>query len=350
MRIAGISAAVPKTIVRPNFAYEKFEQLTVDRIVENTGVQEKREAAPGTTAADLCIAAAGPLLDALGWNPASLDAVVLVTMLPDHYLPASSHRAQKELGLGKRCLVFDINLGCSGYTHGLIVLQGLMATGLVNRALLLCGEMVTGCFKPRMADLEHRSDLANTLLIGDAGSATALSSEEPDQIRGVQFRADGSGFEQIIVQGGGARSFWSPEIFERRPETDETRRPLDLTLHGPQILTFAMKEVPRLFDALLDDCGWTRDDIDACVFHQANKFMLDFLRKRMKLPEEQVLLSIQEFGNTSSASIPITMVTRGGELLHRPTKWALLGFGVGLSWSGVALETDEIVTIPLVEV
>ena len=350
MRVSGIAAAVPRTIVRPSFAYERFDRLTVDRIVENTGVREKREAAPGTTATDLCIAAAQPLLDRLGWDRDSIDALVLVTMLPDHYLPASSHRAQLALGLPKRCLVFDINLGCSGYTHGLIILSGLMKAGIIGRALLLCGEMVTGCFKPRMADLEHRSDLANTLLIGDAGSATALSSEGPDQIRGMQFRADGSGFSQIIVQGGGARRFWSSALCERHPEADETRRPLDLTLHGPQILTFAMKEVPRLFDALLDDCGWTRDDIDVCVPHQANAFMLDVLRKRMKLPEDRLLLSIQEFGNTSSASIPLTMVTRGEERLRRSTKWLLLGFGVGLSWSGVGLHTDEIVTAPLVEV
>lgn len=350
MRVAGISAAVPKTIVRPSFAYEKFEQLTVDRIVENTGVLEKREAAPGTTATDLCIAAAGPLLDELGWERESVDAVILVTMLSDHYLPASSHRAQRELGLGKRCLVFDVNLGCSGYTHGLILMSGLIAAGVVQRGLLLCGEMVTGCFKPRMAELEHRSDLANTILIGDAGSATALSSEGPGQIRGMQFRADGSGFSQIIVQGGGARRPWSPELLERRCEPDETRRPLDLTLHGPQILTFAMKEVPRLFDALLDDCGWTREDVDAYVFHQANRFMLNFLRKRMSIPEDRVLSSIEEFGNTSSASIPLTMVTRGADRLHAPTSWVLLGFGVGLSWSGVALQTDEIVTVPLVEV
>jgi 3-oxoacyl-[acyl-carrier-protein] synthase-3 len=350
MKIAGISAAVPKKIVEPSFAYEKFGELAVDRIVDNTGVLQKREAEPGTTAADLCIAAAGPLLDALRWDRESIDAVIFVTMLSDHYLPASSHRAQQELGLPRRCLVFDINLGCSGYTHGLIVLEGLMAAGVVKRALLLCGEMVTGFFKPRSADLEHRSDLANSILIGDAGSATALTAEGPGQIRGLQFRADGSGFQQIIVQGGGAREPWTPALFERREESDETRRPIDLTLHGPQILTFAMKEVPKLLDALLESCGWTRDEVDAYVLHQANKFMIDFLRKRMKVAEEKVLLSIHEFGNTSSASIPITMVARGGELLKKPTKWVLLGFGVGLSWSGVAVETDEVVTVPIVEV
>jgi 3-oxoacyl-[acyl-carrier-protein] synthase III len=111
-----------------------------------------------------------------------------------------------------------------------------------------------------------------------------------------------------------------------------------------------MKKVPPLLEKLLVQAGWTRDDIDAYVFHQANKFMINFLRQRMKLPEDKILLSIEEFGNTSSASIPLTIVTRGAERLKQPTKWATLGFGVGLSWSGLLLETDGIVTVPLVEV
>jgi 3-oxoacyl-[acyl-carrier-protein] synthase-3 len=351
MRLAGASACVPKKIVKPEFAYEKFKPFDVDRIVGNTGVLQKREAAPGTTASDLCIAAARPLVEELRWERDSIDAVVLVTMLGDHYLPASSHRAHQLLELNPRCLVFDINLGCSGWTHGMIVLQGLIASGVVKRALLLCGEMVTGFMKPYSADLEHRSDLANALLIGDAGTATALTNEGPSQIRAAEFGADGSGFEHIIVQGGGSRNPWSPALFERRPEADEeTRRPIDLTLHGPQILTFAMKKVPPLLEKLLTQAGWTRDDIDAYVFHQANKFMINFLRQRMKLPEDRILLSIEEFGNTSSASIPLTIVTRGGEHLKKPTKWAMLGFGVGLSWSGLLMETDDIVTVPLVEI
>lgn len=350
MRIAGISAAVPKRIVRPEFAYEKFPRLDVDRIVGNTGALAKREADPGITAADLCIAAAEPLLEQLGWARDSIDAIVLITMMPDHFLPGSSHRAHERLGLSTRCLALDINLGCSGYTHGLIVLEGLIASGLVRRALLLCGEMVTGMFKPRAADLEHRSDLANALLLGDAGSATALERSDASQVRARRFGADGTGFEHIFVRGGCARSFWSPSLFERVDDGDEVRRPLDLTLHGPQVLTFSLKRVPPLAQELLADAGWQQDDVDVFVFHQANKFMIDTLRKRLKgLPAEKVPTSIEEFGNTSSASIPLTIVTRGGEHLQRPTKWLLLGFGVGLSWSGVAVETDSIVTVPLVE-
>jgi 3-oxoacyl-[acyl-carrier-protein] synthase-3 len=352
MRIAGMSAAVPKNVVKHDFAYAKFKPFDVDRIVGNTGVQEKREAPPGVTASDLCIAAAKPLIAALDWDPKSIDAVILVTMLGDHYLPSSSHRAHEQLGLPDRCMVFDMNLGCSGWTHGMLVLQGLLASGAIKRGLLLCGEMVSGFMKPYAKDLEHRSDLANCLLIGDAGTATALTNDGPTQVRATEFGADGTGFGHLIVQGGGSRHPWTPALFERRLEEgeDEERRPIDLTMHGPHILTFAMKRVPPLLNTMLEKAGWSRDDVDAYVFHQANKFMINFLRQRTKVPEDKVLFSIEEFGNTSSASIPLTMVTRGGPLLERPTKWATMGFGVGLSWSGLLLETDRITTVPLVEI
>ncbi|MBC8072237.1 MAG: ketoacyl-ACP synthase III [Deltaproteobacteria bacterium] len=350
MKIAGIAACVPKNKVQNNCAYEKFTQFEVDRVIGNTGVVEKREAEPGVTSSDLCIAAAKPLLERLGWEPSSVDAVILVTVLSDHIMPASSHRAHAELGLDPRCLVFDINLGCSGFTHGLILLNSMLASGLVKRALLLCGEMTSNTFRSRITDVVHRNDLATAIVFGDAGTATALSNEG-DQVRATQFGADGTGFNEIIVPGGGARQFWSPELFERKPDAEgEEHRALDLLLRGPQVLSFTMKRVPPLLNDLLERSGWTRDDVDAFVLHQANKFMLDTLARRMKVPSEKVPLSIQEFGNTSSASIPLTMVVRCGEQLARPTKWALMGFGVGLSWSGLMVETDSIVTVPLVEI
>jgi 3-oxoacyl-[acyl-carrier-protein] synthase III len=350
MKIAGIAACVPKNTVQTSCAYEKFTQFEVDRIIGNTGVKSKREADPGVTSSDLCIAAAKPLLERLGWEPSSVDAVILVTVLSDHIMPASSHRAHAALGLDARCLVFDINLGCSGFTHGLILVNSMIASGLIKRALLLCGEMTSNTFRQRITDVVHRNDLATAILFGDAGTATALSNEG-DQVRATQFGADGTGFNEIIVPGGGARAFWSPELFERKPDAEgEEHRALDLILHGPQVLTFTMKRVPTLLNDLLEKSGWTRDDVDSYVLHQANKFMIDFLAKRMKVPSEKVPLSIDEFGNTSSASIPLTMVVRCAEQLARPTKWAMMGFGVGLSWSGLMVETDEVASLPLIEI
>ncbi|MEM6996113.1 MAG: ketoacyl-ACP synthase III [Myxococcota bacterium] len=351
MRLEGLSACVPKNVVKSTVAYEHFKQFDVDRIVGNCGVQEKREVEPGTSLGDMCIAAGGPLLDALGWERESVDALILITTLADHIMPATSHRAQHELGLPDRCLVFDVNLGCSAYTHGLMVINSLMESGLIKRALLMTGEMSSDAFRPRLANARHRSDLANALLFGDAGTCTALSADGAQQVKAVQFGADGSGFNHILIPGGLGRDFFNEKSLQRAEDHEgEERRPVDLILHGPEILTFTMKRVPPLFKDLLAGANWEIDDIDAFVPHQANQFMLNFLARRMKINKDKMLMSLQEFGNTSSASIPLTMVTRGGDHLTQPTKWNLMGFGVGLSWSGLMLETDSITSLPLIEI
>lgn len=350
MRLVGISACLPKHIAYPSAAYERFTPFEVDRIVGNTGVLQKREAAPGVTATDMCIKAADQLLEGLGWARDSVDALILCTTLPDYITPASSHRAQHELGIRTSCLVFDITLACSGFTHGALLFHSLIASGLVKRGLLLCGEMTTDKFRSRLATTEHRHDLATALLFGDAGTAIAFSSEG-QQVKAITYGADGSGLDIMMVPGGAARSPWTPALFDRTAnEAGELRRPVDLVLRGPQVLTFALERVPPMVESLLEQSGWTRDDVDAYVPHQANRFMIDVLVRRMRLPRDKVLLSIEEYGNTASASIPLTMLTRGGARLTQPTKWALVGFGVGLSWSGLLMETDAIATFPIIEI
>ncbi len=351
MKVVGIAACVPKATAETRSAAEHFPKHDVDRIVDNTGVERKREGGPDATVSMMCIKAAEDVLEAVGWERESIDAVILVTTLGDVLMPATAHLIQHELGIPSTALTFDIHLGCSGYTHSLIVAYGLLKAGVIKRALLLSGEMSAGLFRPRVADCRHRSDLANSILFGDSGTATLLTSEGEDQVVAHQFGADGKGFDKIMVKGGAGAMPWTPELFERRMDDDEVeRRPIDLILKGPDILTFTMKRVPRMLKDLVERSGWTPDDIDAFVPHQANKFMLNFLARRMKLPAEKMLLSIENFGNTGCASIPLTLVLEGGERLKKPTKWAWMGFGVGLSWSGLFLETDEIIVPPLREI
>ncbi len=351
MKIVGVAACVPKRVVETRSAAEHFPKHDVDRIVDNTGVERKRETEPGTAVSTMCIGAAEDLLAAIGWEPESVDAVVLVTALGDVLMPATSHRIQHALGISDRALVFDINLGCSGFTHGLIVLHGLLKAGTIKRALLLTGDVSAGVFRPALGDCRHRSDLANAILFGEGGAATALTSEGEDQVAAHQFGADGGGFDTILVRGGGGVSPWDATMFERREDEDGAqRRPIDLILKGPEVLTFTMKRVPRLLKDLVERSGWSADDLDAFVPHQANKFMLDFLARRMKLPNEKMLTSIENFGNTAACSIPLTMVTSGGDHLKARTKWAFMGFGVGLSWSGLFVETDGLIVPPLREI
>lgn len=351
MRLVGLSCAVPRKVVASSIAYERFPREDVDRILKNIGVLQHREAAPGTTSADLALAAAEALIEKLGWKRESIDGLVFITQTPDYYLPGTSHRLQAELKLGNDCLCLDVNLGCSGYTHGLIVLYGLMAAGLVKRALLLCGEVTTGTIRPGVADAKEHFELGNALLFGDAGSATALESDGEEQYRGGVYGADGSGMSLISVPGGGFKEFITPACFERQPdENGHLRRAIDLRINGAAIFNFTIRRLPPLIDATLRKAQWQREEVDTWIFHQANKFILDFLLKRVKIPAEKAPLSIEEFGNTSSASIPLTMLTRMGERLQKRTRSVLLGFGSGLSWSGVALETDGVALVPLIEV
>jgi 3-oxoacyl-[acyl-carrier-protein] synthase-3 len=353
MKLVGLSGAVPRTRAPSTLAYDKFPPADVDRVVKNIGVLEHREAPLGTTASDLCIAAAEPLLDALGWSRESVDGLVFVTQSPDYFLPGTAHRIQDVLKLGgDRCFCFDVNLGCSGYSHGLVVVEGLIRAGIMKRALLLCGEVTTDTIRPAVRNLLHQHDLGNSLMFGDAGTATALEAAEVSDVKASAWGADGSGMHHISVPGGSFRCFWTPDLLAHQAdEQGLPRRPVDLRINGAAVFNFTIRRVPPLADETLRRAGWQKADVDAYVFHQANKFILEFLRKKMGIPEGKVPLSIEEFGNTSSASIPLTMVTRLAEPLSAgPLKTMSLGFGAGLSWSAVAMQTDRVKVLPLVEV
>jgi 3-oxoacyl-[acyl-carrier-protein] synthase-3 len=341
---------LPKNAVDHSVAYEHFPKQDVDRIIGNIGVKRHREAAPGTTTSDLCIPAAEALLEKLGWSRDSVDGLLFVSQTPDYLFPATSHRIQHALGLPDKTLCLDVNLGCSGFTHGVIVANSLISSGLSKRLLLFCGDVTTGTIRPGSADARTHGDLGNALMFGDAGAVAAFDAEGPTQYRGASWGSDGSGMGLINVPGGGFREFCSPALFETRlDESGQPRRAIDLRINGAAIFNFTIRRVPPLIDDVLAKSGWNRDEVDAYVFHQANKFILEFLRKKVKIPAEKVPLSIEEFGNTSSASVPITMSTQLGELLGRGGKVMILGFGSGLSWSGVGLDVKDVTVLPLME-
>jgi 3-oxoacyl-[acyl-carrier-protein] synthase-3 len=350
MRLVGLSGAVPKTKVPSSLAYEKFAKDDVDRVVKNIGVLEHREAMPGTTAADLCIAATQPLLDKIGWDKSTVDGIIFITQSPDFFLPGTAHRIQNELKLSDRVFCFDVNLGCSGFSHGLLIAQGMIAGGLMKRALLMCGEVTTDTIglgeEPRPPHVSATPSSSAT----PAPSARS-SSAGPSNITGARWGADGSGMSLISVPGGAFRCFWSPELLQ--PQADEQgilRRPLDLRINGAAIFNFTIRRVPGLCTEALNRAGWKLEDLDQVLFHQANKFILDFLRKKMGVPEEKVAFSIEEYGNTSSASIPLTMITRLADKLQGRLRTLSVGFGSGLSWSAVAMETENVAVVPLIEV
>ena len=294
-------------------------------------MRERPAAYDGMCTSDLCFAAADRLLSDLGWPRDSVDALIFVSQTPDYRLPATACTLQQRLRLSKRCAAFDIGLGCSGHVYGLWVASSLIAAGGAKRALLLTGDTSTYFCSPL--------DRSVALLFGDAGTATAIEADAAAPPMHFVLGTDGSGRDNLIVPAGGFRRPHAPDTAVRAAGDDgNSRSAEDLFMNGAEIFTFTLREVPPLITAVLDGAGWSKDDVDAFVFHQANQFMLQHLAKRLKLPKEKFVLAMEEFGNTSSASIPLALSVRLARPLgERACKTVLAGFGVGYSWAAVAL-------------
>lgn len=294
MNIVAASCAVPADKVLPEMAIPVLGEDVVAKIVANTGVRSRRAAQPETTTVDLVVAAAEPLLESLSWKREDIDLLIFVSQTPDYILPASAYIAHKRLGLGEKCLALDISLGCSGFTHAVLTAQGLLDNGTAQRCLLLCGDTITKISSPR--------DPGTAILFGDAGAAVALESGG-SLVRGFSYGSEGEGEDFLKVDAGGFRRPFSEEHLISTAGRDGTeRRPLDLRMDGAQIFNFTIRRVPQMIQSALRDADWKSEDVDYYVFHQANAFIINYLRRKLRVEQERVPLSLTEFGNTSCAS------------------------------------------------
>ena len=350
VRIAGFSAGVPKNI-RDNSKAE-FTDYTAEDFIRETGVREARISATLCTS-DLCYAATEKLISDLGWGKKDIEALVFVSQTADYILPATACILQDRLGLSKDCFAQDIVLGCSGWVYGLATLASLMQSGTIKKALLLCGDAKE---RPVLEKNTHKkgSKKITASLFGAAGTVTALEYTD-SQCPPLQFcvGTDGSGFDAIITPDGGSRcgigkeKSFEPYIFEGKP----TIR-LYTVMKGMDVFSFGITTAPKNIKKTAEHFGFNYLDADYFVFHQANKKMNDFINKKLKLPQEKVPVSLDEFGNTSSASIPLTIVVRLQNKLSKEDKKIICcGFGVGLSWGTACFVADKnIVISDLVEV
>ncbi|MFT3997459.1 MAG: ketoacyl-ACP synthase III [Asticcacaulis sp.] len=308
------------------------------RLTGSIGVVTRRIAPAGVMTSDLCQKAADGLLTQLGWAKDSIDVLIFVTQSADYVIPATACALQTRLGLGA-CLAFDINLGCSGYPYGLwtasALLQTLKVEGRAARALVLAGDISTSKLMP--------GDRATVPLFGDAGSATALEVDEAAQEMFGEFGTDGSGAAHILVEAGGLKLPLLPPV-EPHPADYAERlfRASRLHLNGTEVFNFTLKAVPALVGRILEASGATTDSVDYVVFHQANAFMLNHLRKKSGLPAEKVPVAMERFGNTSSASIPLTIAETLSDAFDAPRELVIMGFGVGWSWSAMKLTLGPI--------
>ncbi len=343
-RIAGICCAVPKKVV-DNTYFEEFLSIEdIQQISRMTGVHRRRWVDSTVCTSDLCYEATRKLLERLDWSADTIDLVVVVTQTPDYCLPATACVLHGRLGLSPSCAAFDINLGCSGYVYGLNLLQQMMATGMIRRGLLLAGDTISKITAP--------TDRSTRLLFGDAGTATALEYSPESCPSYYVLGTDGSGARNLIVEEGGFRSPVPNSSHALSSEEGSKQvNPVHLYMEGGEIFNFTIRTINPLLDELLKVSQRYHENIDYFIFHQANEFMLKYLAKLAKLPVEKVPTNIKNFGNTSSASIPLALVSElSTELCSRAMTLALLGFGVGYSWAAGLITTDASVVVELVEV
>jgi len=342
VELAAISACVPKKIMRVS-EYTFISEQEQKMFTQGTGVVERRFAANETCASDMCFAAAQQLLKDNKVNLDEIDVLIFVSQSPDYYLPATSVVLQDRLGLTKSTIALDINLGCSGYIYGLSVLSNFLSLPGMRKGLLLCGD--------KSSPSINYKDKSTYPLFGDAGTASLLQQKATASPMHFNLQSDGSGKEAIIIKDGGTRHPLSDESFnEKEVELGITRTNRDLSLNGIEVFNFSLREVkPNVVD-LIDYSKIQIEDLDYVVMHQANKLMNESVRKKLKISIEKVPYSLHKFGNTSSASIPLTIVSELQHKLPKTKKMLLTGFGVGFSWGSVLLETNNIKISNLVEI
>jgi 3-oxoacyl-[acyl-carrier-protein] synthase-3 len=338
--ICGMSASVP----RASEAVKAVYKWGVDNFLNTTGIQARRKASNGVTTSDLCYAAAEKLIEELKWDKSEIDALVFVTQTPDYILPATSPILQSKLGLSNDCYTLDISLGCSGWVYALSVIAALMQNGTIRKGLLLAGDTILKMCSPE--------DKSTYPLFGDAGTATALVYD-PSSI-GLKFNlnSDGAGYETIIIRDGGYRNQPTTESFVPQSHGEGIERSnMNLELDGMNVFSFGISKAPKSVKGLIEKFGIDKESVDFFTFHQANMFMNESIRKKLKIESKKVPYCMDEFGNTSCASIPLTLVTRRREqLISKKLNHIACGFGVGLSWGSVYFETDNITVPELIEI
>jgi 3-oxoacyl-[acyl-carrier-protein] synthase-3 len=343
VEIKGISCCVPcKKEKNEDICFLSSEEK--EKLIASTGIETRRISSKDTCSSDLCLQAAEKLIKDLQWNKDEIDVLIFVTQTPDYILPATSCILQDRLGLKESCYTLDISLGCSGWVYGLSVLASLLSTGSIKKGLLLAGDTPS-----KLCSVEDKSSYP---LFGDAGTATAIELRKGS--KGFQFhtQTDGSGFKAIIVPNGGYRHpIDSNSLISNEISEGIKRSLLNVILDGMDIFTFGITKAPESVNQLINHFNLEREKIDYFVFHQANKFMNEKIRKKLKLPEEKVPYSLKGYGNTSSATIPLTIVTELKNSLKNARKEMIAcGFGVGLSWGSVYFTADNIICSDLIEI
>ena len=339
-----MAACVPKRVIN-NYEYtDFFSEEEVKKVVDKIGVYERRFADKDICSSDLCYAAAEKLLTDNNINRNEIDLLIFISQTGDYRMPATAFLLQNRLQLSNSAIAFDINLGCSGFIYGLLVVYSIMQNSNLRKALLLNGETRSKVYSPK--------DRQSAFIFGDAGTATLIEPLEDSRKSWFSLNSDGSKGNLIMIPGGGYRLPSSPETLSERVVDDHGNiRNLEQGfMKGSDVFTFVMTEVPKDIKKLFQISGQDVNSIDWFLFHQANNFINKHIAKRLKLDFSKIPSTIQKYGNTSSVSIPLTIVDSLYNSMKEPGLLMLSAFGVGMSWATAILPYQSVHISPIVEI
>lgn len=325
--ITAMAAAVPKRVVVNREYTEVFTKEEAAEIVDKTGIEERRFADAETCSSDLCFAAAEKLIVDNNINKEDIDLLVFISQTPDYRMPATSVTLQHRLGLPNSTIAFDITLGCSAFIYGLSVVYGMMERSGLRTALLLDGETRSKVYSPR--------DRRSAFLFGDGGVAALIECDPKFGKSTFSLNSDGSRADLIMIPAGGYRKMSSTETVIEKvvDEFGNMRSDEQGYMRGGDVFNFVIREIPRDIKNTLAFTEKTVDDFDYVVFHQANNFINSYIMKKMKLDDNKIPSTIAKFGNTSSVSVPLTIVSELQGKLDGNKELLLSAFGVGMTWA-----------------
>ena len=325
--ISAMAGAVPSHVIE-NLKYtEFFPEDQVKEVVDKVGVLERRFADAETCSSDLCFAAAQKLILDNNIDRSEIDLLIFISQTQDYRMPATACTLQHRLGLNNSCIAFDVNLGCSAFIYGMSVAYSMMQTSAIRKALILDGETRSKVYGPR--------DRRSAFIFGDGGIAALVERNEKFGETTLSLNTDGSRADLIMIKAGGYRHPSTPETLKERvvDEYGNMRSEEQGYMKGGDVFNFVIREIPRDIKKTIAEAGKTVEDIDFFCFHQANNFINAFIAKKMKLDVNKIPHTIEKFGNTSSVSVPLTIVSELKDKMEGQKTLMMSAFGVGMTWA-----------------
>ena len=329
--IKGIEYIYPENKVTNDDLSLQFPDYDFSKFEEKVGIKNRYWVEENETALDLAIKACEKLF--LRFSKDTIDYVLYCTQSPEYYLPTTACILQDKLKLPKNIGALDFNLGCSGYTYGISLAKGLVNSNQAKNVLLVTAETYSKYLHPR--------DRSNRAIFGDAATATLISFDKKEGVGEFMFGTDGSGYDKLIVKNGGSKFSYNPNAKEISYGTNNTYSDNHLYMDGPEVFNFTNEVIPNFTKEVLHKNNLNVEDISQFVFHQANAFMLNFMRKRLKASKENFFVDLEDGGNTVSCTIPIALKKYSKNIKgNQMQAIVLVGFGVGLSWAGGIVKID----------